>query len=93
MILSYGIPEPVTGAPALRSVVCAVRGGSPVFEALLLAFGAQVLGPAGSKVWVDDAFVKLARASDPAPAAAASAANQHLSLPPGSILSLAAEAS
>ena len=43
-------------------------------DASLLTFGVQVLGPAGSKVWVDDAFVKLAGAPDPAPAAAASAA-------------------
>ena len=29
-------------------------------DASLLTFGVQVLGPAGSRVWVDDAFVKIA---------------------------------
>jgi alpha-N-arabinofuranosidase len=43
-------------------------------DASLLTFGVQVLGPAGSRVWVDDAFVKIAGTPDPAPAAAAGSA-------------------
>ena len=43
-------------------------------DASLLTFAVQVIGPAGSKVWVDDVVLKIAGQPDPAPPPAPAAA-------------------